>query len=275
MRVTVVGAKGIIGSHLVDLIKRQPDLELIETDRGYKIQPNFDYGIVVYCAGITVNYQNYGTVDAHVVHLNEWLERAMYSKIIYLSSTRIYNGLTEGNEATERFVVSAGDFYNQTKLLGESIVRFSCRRPYVIVRPSHVLAYTPHAPTFFWTVLRQAREQGKIELEESAEMSRNYIVIYDLVRILLFFARSDCSGIYNVCSASNVSNHEIVEIIKNFAPFLPIQFGPKNLLIPQLSNQNLMRIYDDCLLNVLSVMHEFCELFLDKSEGILKKGTTK
>lgn len=260
MRVTIVGANGVIGSHLVKIFEQMGN-EVLSTDRDYCIKEHFDYGVVIYCAGITTNYQRYATVQAHVTHLNEWLEKAIFSKIIYLSSTRIYDGLREGTEECTEFLIRAGDFYNQTKLLGESLLLVSSR-PYIIVRPSNILAFTPTAKTFFWTVLQMALS-GAIELRESAEMARDYVSLEDLGKCIVCLVLGDQQGIFNVCSGESVSNRDVIGIVQEFFPQPSVKYGEKYTPFPCISNR---RITEYCQMEITDPrqqMRVLCESFMN------------
>ncbi len=262
MKVTVVGDKGFIGSSVCHAL-REKNVEVYGFDKGYEVEVGRNYGVVVYCAGVTTNYQNRNSIDAHVNYLAEWLEKATYSKIIYLSSTRIYRHLEDGNETIKKFIVDQGDFYNQTKLLGESLL-LNSSKDYVILRLSNVLAFTPESQCFIWNILRQAKRGQKVIFEESAACGRDYVSLEDVISIIYECVKSDCTGIYNVCSSVVIDNKMVGEVIEKYALGTRVIFGDKYFLPSKLSNEKIRKkfsitFYDP--INLLKILSEryFCE----------------
>ena len=82
-------------------------------------------GHVIYGIGVTADFRTrtLETVGAHVCALVEFIARARFDSLLYLSSTRVYKGAPATDEESPLRVSpsDADDFYNLTKLTGEAL----------------------------------------------------------------------------------------------------------------------------------------------------------
>jgi nucleoside-diphosphate-sugar epimerase len=210
---TVLGASGFIGSNLVRWLRSQnvphwcPSRET--SLRGRHLSH------VVYCIGLTGDFRERPseTVQAHVSGLADVLEHAEFDSFLYLSSTRIYAGVSRGTEDASLEVNpnNPEDLYNLSKLLGESIC-ISSRRPNVrIVRLSNVYGNDFSSQNFLSSVLRDVVERRKVVLRTSLNSEKDYVSIDDVVDILPSISHSGQHRIYNVASGNNTSHGALVE----------------------------------------------------------------
>ena len=91
---TVIGAGGFIGGRLAAALRARGD-SVYAPARGDEGLFDQDLGSVFYCAGLTGDFhvRPFETVEAHVGLLVQVLAKARFERLIYLSSTRVYDSL--------------------------------------------------------------------------------------------------------------------------------------------------------------------------------------
>ena len=214
--VTVVGAGGFIGGQLVRELERRgtPHEAFL---RGTS-SAGRSLGTVVYCAGVTADFhrRTSDTVRAHVTDLHELLASADVDALVYLSSTRLYNRLTVGDESQTLQLRpdSPGDIYNLTKALGEALTLRLAARP-LVVRLSNVYGPDLTSSAFLPTVLRQAVRDRHIVLEAAPASTKDYLSVSDLVTVLVTLVEKEASGIYNIASGFTRSHADVLQRIQD------------------------------------------------------------
>ena len=138
--ITVLGASGFIGSHVVEHLVRA-GMEHRAVRRGERV-PEGPLGHVIYCVGVTSDFRErpYDCVDAHVSALLDVVRSAAFDSFLYLSSTRLYVGRVGVAHESDDVSVNPsrlGDLYNISKLMGESIV-LNLAKNGRVARPSNV-----------------------------------------------------------------------------------------------------------------------------------------
>src|SRR5690242_11980273 len=138
--ITVLGSKGFVGSHVVERLNAL-GIGYQAPSREENLNQK-DLGTIIYCIGLTADFRTrpLDTVEAHVCKLLEVMRNCRYEKIVYLSSTRIYDttsGVAEEEDAFRVLPGNPGDFYNISKIMGEAMIRPLGERGH-IVRLSNV-----------------------------------------------------------------------------------------------------------------------------------------
>lgn len=108
---TVIGASGFVGSHVAAHLRGQ-GIEPFCPVRDDPALWDHDLGRIFYCAGLTGDYRTrpFDTVEAHVGLLARLLEKARFERIVYLSSTRLYDSQPGGEGREEGAIaIDAGD----------------------------------------------------------------------------------------------------------------------------------------------------------------------
>ena len=92
---TVIGAGGFIGSRLVSALTARGE-KVISPHRTQQDFTGEELGRVIYCAGLTGDFlqRPFDTVEAHVTLLANILKGAGFERLVYLSSTRVYDSLS-------------------------------------------------------------------------------------------------------------------------------------------------------------------------------------
>ena len=218
-KATVIGGQGFIGKALVAALQHQ-GWDCWVPDRGTQWpQPERDLGHVFYCAGLTADYlaRPAATVEAHAGLLSRVLQSPRYQSLVYLSSTRLYDGLPSGSLANEDagFQVMPAHprhLYDLTKLTGENLCHLMGQGRARIARLACVYDQTPDAEGFLPELLRKlARTPAgtTLSLASSPHVARDYVHVSDVVRALVDIAIQGTQPVYNVASGENLRNLEL------------------------------------------------------------------
>lgn len=216
---TIFGGNGFIGRHLASALK-SADLPVSTPQRDVTPETLGAMGHIVYCAGVTADFRNrpYDTMDAHVGLLSRILASGTYDSLLYLSSTRLYDGASHGGEETT-FTVdpwSPNDLYNISKLAGETLC-LNHENPRVrVARLSNVYgtgmySRDPGLPNFLSSVILDAVTKRHVQLQTAPGSTKDYIHISDVVRALAMIAIDGADRIYNIASAINVSHEQLLD----------------------------------------------------------------
>ncbi len=261
-KITIVGATGFIGSNLSKYFKNL-GYEVKDIFKGDQILREENYGVVLYCAGVTHGFRErpLDVINAHVNHLIDWLDLAHFDKLIYFSSARIYMNNTSSLETVEDFIVNRNDSYNLTKILGESICQ-SSKKNTLVLRISHVIGYDPTSPSFFWNVLRQyCIDSNTVTIEEAPECKRDYIYVEDLLIIIKKLITIEKIGIYNVSSGISIENRELVSLLNEFMMSKVVIFEGKKVNFPPIENKKIVKELGTHFLETKKLIKMMCNQY--------------
>lgn len=214
---TIVGAQGFVGARLASRLAAdrwdvhapaKGDPQLLERD----------LGVVFYCAGLTADYDRrpFDTVAAHAALVSEIIRAGRFERLVYLSSTRLYDGLPKAEiDETEPLVFDPMDprrLYDLSKALGENLTMTRCDGRGSVARLSNVFDWAERAPGFLSEWLFRARTERALTLQSSPHVARDYIHLDDVVAALLAIAQAETPAIFNVASGELATNGEIAEV---------------------------------------------------------------
>jgi nucleoside-diphosphate-sugar epimerase len=217
MTVTVLGAAGFVGARLAERLRASGEAPWTPAKGDPEVLRR-DLGVVYYCAGLTADYDRrpYDTVEAHAGLLNAILRAGRFERVVYCSSTRLYDGLAAPvvDEATP--LVFAPDdprrTYDLSKALGENLVLTRAGGRGAVARLSNVFAADDGAPGFLSEWLVRARGARELRLESSPHVMRDYIHLDDVVSALIAIAGSGAGQAFNVAGGALTSNAAIAEV---------------------------------------------------------------
>jgi nucleoside-diphosphate-sugar epimerase len=214
---TVIGAGGFIGARLVRALRDQ-GADVYAPARGDPELLSRDLGRVFYCAGLTGDFmvRPFDTVEAHVGLLSHVLRDARFERLIYLSSTRLYDSLGARpvrEDDVLRFDVAAPrNVYDLSKALGENLCLARSGGRAAVARLSNVFDWTDDAGGFLSDLLKRARRERSITLASSPQAGRDYIHADDVIAALLAMDAQAAQGIVNVARGEAISNAEIAQV---------------------------------------------------------------
>jgi nucleoside-diphosphate-sugar epimerase len=231
--VTVLGSSGFIGGRLARTLRAycKDVYTPLRRDENVFSRP---LGDVYYCIGMTANFGSdpYATFEAHNSYLIRIMKEASFDRIVYLSSTRLYDGLLMGNEDSDLQLnpKSARHLYDITKALGEHFVCMHGKGRGMVARLSCVYASEHDASGFFPELLRELKKGKSISLSSSRLAARDYVHIDDVLEGLQLIMNGGQPGkIYNVASGENTLNSDLADLIEEAGwsvEFSDIQSNP-------------------------------------------------
>jgi nucleoside-diphosphate-sugar epimerase len=243
---TVMGSDGFIGRRLVSELRSSG--ESVHTPaRNDENLYQIHLGHVIFAIGLTSDFRSrpYDTVEAHVCKLIEFFKNANFESFLYLSSTRVYARSSSGNEESQLSVLSSdpSDLYNLSKLLGEAICLQDSRFRIRVARLSNVVGGEDiDSENFLPSLVREART-GCIRLQTTLESAKDYVHIDDVVRLLIFIAKSGEHRIYNVASGLQTTHQQWTDqLVKQTGCLVEVAPSAQTLKFPQI---NIERVNDE------------------------------
>jgi nucleoside-diphosphate-sugar epimerase len=210
--ITVLGATGFIGRHLVQrLVASELPYNAPLRDADLTKQP---LGDIVYCIGLTADFRKrpFDTIEAHVTKLGNILQHCNFDSLIYLSTTRIYKPL--GTIVSEDSAIVSNpqdpnDLYNISKIMGESLA-LSCGRTVRVARLSNVYGNDWSSQNFLFSLVKDALTQGHIHLRTALDSNKDYVSVDDVVTCLLQIMQTGQASVYNVASGIQMTHADII-----------------------------------------------------------------
>lgn len=244
--VTVLGGTGFVGSNIIRKLQ-SANIDYYAPGRNENIEGR-NFGHIIYCIGLTADFRHkpFETVEAHVCLLNRILEKVNFTSLTYLSSTRVYISSKE-KEVFENTPITISiddpdELYTLTKLTGERLC-MSSGRNVKIARISNVYGNNDSSENFIIDIIKKIKTDKFIKFFTTPTSSKDYISIDPLCDLLISIASKGREKIYNLASGENVSNAEIIEMLKEYFKFDYIfDNNAKEIVFPKI---NIDRIKDE------------------------------
>lgn len=215
---TVLGAAGFVGRRLAARL-RADGREVWTPAKGDPEVLERDLGVVFYCAGLTADYdaRPFDTVEAHASLVSEVIRGGRFERLIYCSSTRLYDGQRKAEaHEVEALLLNPADprrVYDLSKALGENLTLARSGGRGVVARLSNVYDSAPGSPGFLSEWLLRAAQTRDLVLDSSPNIARDYIHLDDTVDALIALADRG-QGIYNVAAGRLTTNADIARVFE-------------------------------------------------------------
>lgn len=219
MHFTVLGAGGFVGAHIVASLRQQghhvhaparDDTSWLEQDLGH----------VFYCVGLTNDYyaRPFDTVEAHTSLLARLLRDGRFERLVYLSSTRLYDSLS-GSVAEEATVLQFNPanprhLYDLSKSLGENLCLNHSAGRACVARLSCVYSDSLGEGGFLAQVLPRGARGESFVIDSSPAYARDYVHVDDVIVLLQAMLVKGALGIYNLGAGHNTCNGDLLAALQ-------------------------------------------------------------
>ena len=223
MNIHILGSNGWIGSAFVKYLEGLDHkvicVNRFNLDDWLKTKDRKD--IVIYTIGITGDFKNrlFEACEAHVTLLQKVLfyQNLKIKNFLYFSSSRIYmrNKSTTEIDAINSIPTEINDFYNISKLMGESLILSIKNQNYKVVRISNVIGLGQPKETFIGQLIDECDKNGKAKIIQSSRSQKDYILLKDVINYSLKIINSGRFRLYNVSYGKNKTHKEISEWLRD------------------------------------------------------------
>lgn len=214
---TIIGGHGFVGQAICyELNNRGLSYNIIGRDDC--ITENLQFDKIIYCAGYGDCQNNpYGVFEANSNLLVQILKKNTFSKMVYLSSTRLYMNNGSSHEKSD-LLVGAGDnrrLFNLTKLVAEEMLLRS-NKDITIIRPSNIYGTALKSPLFLPSIIKDAITKGEVNMYVNKNYAKDYVSVNTVAQASIFFSEQSHldDKIINVASGKNISADEIANVLK-------------------------------------------------------------
>jgi dTDP-4-dehydrorhamnose reductase len=225
MKVLIIGAEGMLGHDLVDILSEENEintttidtLDITDIEKTIETVKNINPDVVVHAAAFTDVDGSESTADlAYQVNVLGSRNVAVAcretdSALVYICTDYVFDG-TKGTPYQEYDQTNPLSVYGKTKHLGEVYVRDLLSKFY-IVRTSWLYGY--HGPNFITTMLKLAENHDTISVVSDQIGSPTYTV--DLAKAIAKLIKKPAYGIYHVTNSDHCSWYEYAQLIFEIA----------------------------------------------------------
>jgi nucleoside-diphosphate-sugar epimerase len=214
---TIFGGNGFVGSEIVCQLKKMGHKCYVPKRDDENIYKN-NLGYVIYASGNgSCSDEPFSVLNANTIQLSKLLRFGIFSKLIYISSTRLYMNIGSSNEYEDLKICNEDSrrLFNLTKLVSEEMCLLS-KKNIQIVRPSNIYGLALDSPLFLPSIVRNAIQYKKVDMHVPREYSKDYISVTDVATLCIKLAQNQVNHprIINLASGSNISAHEIADILE-------------------------------------------------------------
>lgn len=240
-QITIVGGRGFVGRALVKTFEKKGAKVVVPERLPSGEEP---LGLLIWAAGYTSDYaaDPAATVNAHASDLARTLADSSYDAVIYLSSTRLYDGLEEAREDMPLSLDpgTPRHLYDLSKALGEWLVRHQAQGRSHVLRLSGVYGDALDGGSFLETVIERALEGKGGFVDVPAQGARDYVHLDDVCRAVVAVADGGVEPVYNVASGEVVDNETLLALLsaRTDTPFEARPEAP-DLIVPDVDISRL------------------------------------
>ena len=227
-KIIIAGGSGHIGSFLVNQLCHSYPVCTLDRTSGYDIG-NYT-SVASLFAGlrpkVVVHCINYGNIracesnkdEAHKVNVlgtNTVVElcKKYKSYLIYLSTDYVFDG--EKGYYTESDAANPINFFGQTKLAAEELIRSAYPDHSLVIRPSAVYGYAGMKKSNFDLWLIERLKRGD-EVAVFSDIYSTPTCVVDMAEVLLKCIKLGLTGLYHLSGPQRTSRYELARHIARF-----------------------------------------------------------
>lgn len=244
-RVVILGAKGFVGSHLLQRLEKEQitclglgreELDLQNPQSSSKlanILNPLDTLVVISAKAPCKNHQMFLQNIEMMKNVCDALQQKVAKQVIYISSDAVYADSME--KISEQSLAAPGSLHGVMHLAREIMLQSVLEKEsLLILRPSLLYGLNdPHngyGPNSFY---RLAKANKKIELFGNGEEKRDHVYIEDVAEIIFQSIIHQSYGVMNITSGQVLSFMDVANIIlKLTRSHSSIQTKPRNGPMP-------------------------------------------
>jgi len=263
-RFTIVGGRGFIGTaltaslraagHDVSIVSHGDDLAGRDLDH------------VIYASGIAASSASDPgyAFEVHVAGVARILARSRFTSLLFLSSTRVYDGAqSTAEDAPLTMRPAAGELYRVSKIAGEALCLAHANPAVRVARLSNIVGPSFASPLFLSDVLRQAARSGRAAVRTLRDSSKDYLMIGDACRYLGAIAFGGTERIYNVATGANITNGAIYDALAQLGVEIAIDPAATLACTPAIDVRRLRAAFgpphDDVLASLPALYDAFAQ----------------
>lgn len=236
MKILIVGASGLVGSHLLDVFNKGGDVvvgthlnfptkktvfynPLIESDENFKIEP-YHPDVIIHCGALTnVDYCELNPEESEKATVTSTDRIAGYcrslgAKLIYISTDYVFDGLNGPYTETEK--TNPINVYGRHKLRAEEIV--GTLNNFLIARITNVYGEEERSKNFIARLLQMYQNQEDKTLHLPIDQFATPVYAGDVARMLHLLIKDNKSGIYNLSSTDYFARYTLAKRVESYFP---------------------------------------------------------
>ena len=238
MRTLILGASGLIGGNLHQLLKEKSDWPVMGTHFSYQAKdtlffntldlrdpknldvPSFKPEVVVHCGALThVDYCEENPEESYTKTVQSTrnalkLAESYNSDFIYISTDYVFDGKT--GPYTENEAINPISVYGKHKLEAERAVLNSGVN-FLICRVTNVYGNEERGKNFIARLIESARSGEKMEFTFPIDQFATPINAMDVARALVQLMTDGKRGIYHLASTDFLNRYQLAtRVLKHF-----------------------------------------------------------
>jgi UDP-glucose 4-epimerase len=239
MDIGITGAKGFLGTHILDRLKRDSKIDSVS---GFDLPEGDIFNIpslekfvsgkdvIIHLAALN------RADDAELMRVNVlgtlFLIKVIKQKnpscrLVFASSFQVYSKSDEKDTIDEDFPTVPVSIYGLSKRFCEEMI-VSMLDNYAVLRISNI--YGPGCKPFYNSVVatfvQLAKDKKPISITGKGTQSRDFVFVDDVAKAFEFAAISKENGIFNICTGESVSLNHLAELLNKDFPNIEIKHTP-------------------------------------------------